>query len=70
MAQRWLAWQCRMITGIIRGALYLPADARHHGQALSIWPDVGEGDSLLIETAHQALLKNRGIVRSHQRYGP
>ncbi|MFV8570617.1 efflux RND transporter periplasmic adaptor subunit [Marinobacter sp. SBS5] len=70
MAQRWLAWQCRMITGIIRGALYLPADAQRQGQALSLWPEVGEGETLLIETANQALLKNKGIVRSHQRYGP
>ncbi|WP_323752731.1 efflux RND transporter periplasmic adaptor subunit [Marinobacter sp.] len=70
MGHRWLAWQCRMISGIIRGALYLPADAQRQGQALSIWPEVGDGESLLIETANQALLKNRGVVRSHQHYGP
>lgn len=70
LAQEWLAWQCRMIAGIIRGALYLPADAEQLDSAISIWPGEGEGESQLIDAATQALTENRGVVRSQQRHGP
>ena len=70
LAQKWLAWQCRMVAGIIRGALYLPVDAQRLDPAISSWPEEGEGESLLMGVATQALLKNRGVVSSQQRYGP
>ncbi len=70
LAQDWLAWQCRMVAGIIRGALYLPAGADRLDCALSVWPGEGEGESQLNDVATQALMENRGVVRPQQRYGP
>ncbi len=70
LAQIWLAWQCRMIAGIIRGALYQPVDAKHIGSVLAIWPGEGEGEKELLDVATQALSENRGLIRPQQRYGP
>ena len=70
LANTWLAWQCQMVTGIIRAALYLPVDAEYLGSAIANWPEEGDGESQLIEAAKQAFMKNRGVVRSQQRYGP
>ncbi len=70
LAQTWLTWQCRMVAGIIRGALYLPVDAKRIGSAISTWPGEGEGESQLIDAATQALMENHGVVRSQQHYGP
>ena len=70
LAQTWLAWQCRMVAGIIRGAIYLPVDAEHIGSPVSIWPGEGEGEVQLVDAATQALSRKAGLVRSQQRYGP
>ena len=70
LARKWLAWQCRMVTGIIRGALYLPENSKRLGAAVSCWPEEGEGESLLADAAAQALADKRSVVRSQQRYGP
>lgn len=70
LAQKWLAWQCRMVTGIVRGALFLPENTKRLGVAVSYWPEEGERESLLVDAAAQALADNRSVVRSQQRYGP
>ncbi len=70
LAQTWLAWQCRMIAGIIRGALYPPAGPGRVGPALSMWPGGGEGEVQLQEAAEQALTEGHGVIRSRQAYGP
>ncbi|MDO3721352.1 efflux RND transporter periplasmic adaptor subunit [Marinobacter sp. chi1] len=70
LARKWLAWQCRMVTGLIRGALYLPENSKRLGAAVSWWPEKGEGESLLVDAAAQALAGNRSVVRSQQHYGP
>ena len=72
LANSWLTWHCRMVAGIIRGALYLPLDSGKTGSAISMWPAEGqvEGETQLIDVASQALTENRGVVRSKERYGP
>jgi hypothetical protein len=70
LAQIWLAWQCKMVAGHIRGALYLPVDAEHKGAAIATWPRSNENDPQLLDIASQALADNCGVVRSQQHYGP
>lgn len=70
LAQSWLAWQCRMVTGIIRGALYLPTDGRGVTTAIASWPEEGDGECLLRDAATQALAEKSSVVRSRQHYGP
>ena len=70
LAQTWLAWQCRMVAGIIRGVLYQPADAGRIESTISVWPGKGEGEQQLGDIASEALQEKRGVIRSQQRYGP
>ncbi len=70
LAQTWLAWQCRMVAGIIRGHLYLYAGSETPGALLATWPGEGEGGSQLEQAAAMALKAGRGKVFSKQKYGP
>ena len=70
LAQTWLTWQCRMVAGIIRGALYQPVKGGTIGNILSIWPGEGEGQSQLHEAAARVLAEQRGVIHSQQHYGP
>ncbi len=70
LGQTWLAWQCRMVAGIIRGALYLTAQSDHLDSVVSVWPGEGEGQVQMQEIASQALKGGREIIRSQQKYGP
>ena len=70
IAQTWLDWQCRMIAGVIRGAICIPNGSNSIEPPVSFWPDKGEGEALLINAARQAQLQNNGVVQSQQLYGP
>jgi multidrug resistance efflux pump len=70
LAQDWLAWQCKMVTGIIYGALYLTTDTQNISSSIAVWPNKGEGEPQLTSAAKQALTLNRGVVLSKQSYGP
>jgi RND family efflux transporter MFP subunit len=59
-----------MVAGLIRGAIFLPAGSDGAGQLIAAWPDEGEEQQLLNDTAGQALAEGRGVVRSQQNYGP
>ncbi len=70
LARSWLAWQCRMVAGVIRGAILLPAGP---GQALPLitaWPEEGKWVTQLNDIASQVLAEGRGVVRSREHYGP
>jgi RND family efflux transporter MFP subunit len=70
LAKSWLAWQCRMVAGLIRGAIFLPAGPDRAGPLIAAWPDEGKEEQLLNNTAGQALAEGCGVVRSQQNYGP
>jgi len=70
LAQRWLAWQCRMVAGIIRGKLYLYTGGETLGEPVATWPGDGEGREQLEQAAVMALKTGRGKVLSKQKYGP
>ncbi|MCP4410663.1 MAG: HlyD family efflux transporter periplasmic adaptor subunit [Gammaproteobacteria bacterium] len=70
LAQPWLVWQCRMVAGLIRGAIFLPACSDGAGQLIAAWPNEGEEQQLLSDTADQALEEGCGVVRSQEKYGP
>jgi len=70
LADTWLAWQCRMVAGIIRGALYLTTDLNQLEQASVVWPNHGEGLLQLSEAAKSALNAGRGLLHLKQSYGP
>ena len=70
LAQRWLAWQCRMVAGIIRGNLYLSVSGEAPSELIANWPGEGEGMEQLQQAAAMALKAGRGKVLSSQQYGP
>jgi RND family efflux transporter MFP subunit len=59
-----------MVAGLIRGAIFLPAGPDGAGPLIAAWPDEGEGQQLLKDTAAQALAEGLGVVRSQENYGP
>jgi len=68
--QEWLAWQCRMISGVVIGVLFLPAPAE--GQTLSpvaIWPDEQESSPQFADIAQRALEEKRGLILPRQQCG-
>ena len=70
LAQKWLAWQCQMVAGIICGALYRPADVLTIGPAISTWPADSQADAHLAAAASQALKHRRKVLLAKQSYGP
>lgn len=70
LAQTWLAWQCRMVAGIIRGALFPVMGGSDLGPAVAMWPGSGEGEAQLLKAAGEALEERQGIIRARQPYGP
>lgn len=72
LARTWLAWQCRMVAGIINGGVYLPTEVVNKGPAIAAWPNEGDVKPLpqSVDIATQALTEGRGVMRSLQRYGP
>lgn len=74
LAQEWLAWQCKMVTGIIRGVFYPVTEDAHLGAPLSVWPNEGDasqqlGNLPLQDAAAQVLKNKRELALSRQLYG-
>ena len=74
LAQEWLAWQCKMVTGIIRGVFYPVTEDAHLGAPLSVWPNKGDasqqlGNLQLQDAAAQVLKNKRELALSRQLYG-
>ena len=69
LARSWLAWQCRMVAGLIRGAIFLPAGSDRAGPLIAVWPEEREDELLLSGAASQALAEGRGVLRSQEHYG-
>lgn len=74
LAQEWLDWQCKMVTGIIRGVFYPVTEDAHLGAPLSEWPNKGDasqqlGHLQLQDAAAQVLKNKRELALSRQLYG-
>lgn len=70
LAEQWLSWQCRAITGIIRGAIYFPTDEGVIGSAIAVWPNKAGVEPQLLVAANEALVDRQAIERSKLSYGP
>lgn len=69
IASNWLAWQCRMVSGCIRGALYVPGATERALVAVATWRDSADSAACLAEAARDALAGGHGVVRARARYG-
>ncbi len=70
LGQAWLAWQCRMIAGVIRGVIFPVVEEGIGRTPLAMWPGSGEGQQQLLEAAQSSLHEPKGTIVAQQRYGP
>jgi multidrug resistance efflux pump len=67
-ASTWLSWQCRMISGLIHGAVFLPSKQQGLGRPITQWPKEGEDLSLLSTVAGHVIAERRSMVRANEQY--
>lgn len=66
VAEAWLAWQCKMVAGVIRGAVFSVAQTRLNA-VLAHWPaDDNQGSALGI-LANDALAANDVLIHAAQK---
>lgn len=70
LAEQWLSWQCRAISGIIRGAIYFPSEQGSISSAIAVWPTKGDVESQLLIVANEALADSQPVERAKLAYGP
>ena len=68
LVEAWLSWQCQMVSGVIRGAVFVP-DAKHSASKRAIWPQDGNGETQLYAAATQALKQNKSVKFAKIGYG-
>ena len=69
IALTWLSWQCRMVSGILSGALFLPDDDNNLSAPIAQWPELRTNTQLLSEVALSAQAKKSRTTRTNQPYG-
>ncbi|MEM6985211.1 MAG: hypothetical protein AAF499_01625 [Pseudomonadota bacterium] len=67
VATTWLDWQCKMVAGVIRGAVY-PLQAATVGSAISHWPQDSDPNATLSTLARRVLTAQSGVVLGNQAY--
>lgn len=65
----WLSWQCRMVSGLIRGALFLPTEEGQLGRPVAQWPQQNDDISLLSTVTATVLAQGICTVQSNVQYG-
>ena len=68
LIDKWLDWQCLMISGVIRGAVFIyePKSGMHK---ISVWPVKGSAERLLEDAAKKTLSLGSGLEESSVSYG-
>lgn len=62
----WLALQCRMVSGTVRGQVALDITGRGILDPIAQWPDGDPGAEGLINAANRATDEKRGVVYGHR----
>ncbi len=69
LAHAWLTWQCQMVAGIIRAAVFLPNEIKPNCST-AIWPTTGNCEMQLVAVTAQAFKKKGSVKFSKIGYGP
>ncbi len=71
LAQSWLVWQCQMVAGVIRGAIYSKADKKSDETEVLIasWNDEGGKEVEMKEICREVFTDGHGVIRARQNYG-
>lgn len=66
----WLAWQCRMISGVLQGSVVLADPIEETAPAeVARWPEKATSAIRLVGVAQTALAEHDCVVRSRERWG-
>lgn len=66
VAEAWLAWQCKMVAGVLRGAVFSVADERLNA-VLAHWPASDDQGSALGILANEALAADDVLIKAAQK---
>ena len=74
LARSWLAWQCQMVAGVIRGAIFTPtqpgSDTNHAPNSLlAVWPEDGVREKELNAVSQEILAHSHAVIHSRKHYG-
>jgi biotin carboxyl carrier protein len=62
--ERWLGWQCQMIAGVHRGAVFVvPQEQGEQPVPVAIWPDTSRVTGVLHGLAAKAAQARRGLIQ-------
>jgi hypothetical protein len=70
LTRAWLALQCQMIAGAVRGIVLLPGATASSYDAVAFWPDGSGRSPGLAEAAELALRERRGVASSESVESP
>ncbi|HEX4145770.1 MAG TPA: efflux RND transporter periplasmic adaptor subunit [Pirellulales bacterium] len=62
LTRAWLALQCQMIAGTVRGIVLLPGASANNYDAIAFWPEGSGRSPALAEAAELALRERRGVA--------
>ena len=70
LAQDWLAWQCQVVSGIIRGVVVDIDNDGSLSDVLACYPETGDGQALMMDAAYEVLKTGKGLIQTQKTYGP
>jgi hypothetical protein len=68
-ARAWLALQCQMIEGAVRGVVLLAAKEQNTFEAVGFWPEGAGRSAALAQVAELALRERRGVAHEERTTG-
>ena len=69
IARSWLEWQCKMVAGVIHGAIFTPGLEEDSDQWLATWPGNSDRDPMLLAIAEEVIESSDAVRRSSEQYG-
>lgn len=69
IAQAWLAWQCRMIAGVICGAIFVRAPTDQAELPIAFWPEEGKSATELNVIVREVFAEGHAVIHANQPYG-
>ena len=69
IARSWLLWQCKMVAGVIHGAIFTASSEEESNKWLATWPEDGDRDPMLLAIAEEVIDSREAVRHSGEQYG-
>ena len=70
LAHKWLTWQCKLVSGIICGAIFVPDESGLQSSPLTVFPKQHPAGKALYTAAKKVFDAQTDIVKAKVPYGP